>query len=135
MLCFLGNCLVHFHMGPFVQGVLTVCSVVVHHWTRWLPCSYMVKKTLQSLLQILGSFEAESWYIASASQGLPSLFKWWSQDDLLLWGSTEIMLQGICRYAVAVLLRWANHDPWASCFYFSLKMYRLEFPLVAFAIT
>ena len=31
-------------------------------------------------------------------------------------GKTERMLHGICRYAMAVLLRWANRDPWASCF-------------------
>ena len=31
-------------------------------------------------------------------------------------GNTGRNLHGICRYAVAVLLRWANHGPWASWF-------------------
>ena len=37
------------------------------------------KKQLKNpLLRNQESFEAESWYIAYGTQGLPSLFTWWS---------------------------------------------------------
>ena len=35
-------------------------------------------KTLKNLFQKQKSFEAESWYLTLGTQGLPSLFKWWS---------------------------------------------------------
>ena len=61
--------------------------MVLDYWTRWLSCSYMVKTLKKLLLQYWESFVAESWYTASRTQGLPSLLKWWYQDDLwpFLW--------------------------------------------------
>ena len=51
--------------------------MVLRHWTRWPPCPNMVKRLKNLLLESQESFEAESWYIASGTQGLQSLFKYW----------------------------------------------------------
>ena len=36
-------------------------------------------------------------------------------------GNTGRKLHGFSSYAMAVLLRWANHGPWASCFIFCMS--------------
>ena len=38
------------------------------------------------------------------------------QGQICKCGNSGRKLYGICRYAMAVLLRWANHGPKASCF-------------------
>ena len=43
---------------------------------------YVVRILKNLLLQNRKSFEAESWYTESGTQGLPNLFKWWSKVDL-----------------------------------------------------
>ena len=63
--------------GLLSKGYWQFFQMVLHHWTRWLPCPYMVK-TLKILLQDQESFEAESWYVALGTQGLLVLYKWWS---------------------------------------------------------
>ena len=44
-----------------------------------------------------------------------------SNDDSFISCDDRIgkMLHNICMSAVAMSLRWANHGPWASCYYFS----------------
>ena len=32
-------------MGPSVKGYCHFVQIVLHHWTRWPPCPYTVKKT------------------------------------------------------------------------------------------
>ena len=46
-----------------------------------------------------------------------------SNDDIFISCDDRIgkMLHNICMSAVAMSLRWANHGPWASCYYFSKK--------------
>ena len=85
---------IRFLMEPYVKRVLTIW-MVLPHWTRLLPCPYMVKM-LKNLLQNQESFEAESWYTALGFQSLLSLFKWW------LW--TILQYGPICvLIAVAIL--------------------------------
>ena len=76
----------------------------------------MVKTLKNFLLQNQESFEAESWYIASGMQGLPT-----SDDNPRMTLTFFLrhcqisvpsccrnkgrMLHGICRYAMVVLLR------------------------------
>ena len=113
--------------GAFsVEGMLTICSngSATMHKVAAMP---IYGKTLH--LQYLESFEAESRYTASGTQGLPSLLKWRDKVDLwsfMLWsnlcpsccGNTGRMLHGICKYAIAVFIRWVNCGPWTSCFLF-----------------
>ena len=100
-----------FYRESSVEGALTSCSVVLHHWMRWPPCPYMVKKCLKSSCQNHENFKAETWYIALGTQGLPSLFN----DDprmtfALLMAQPNLCLS--CRYTMSVLLRWANCGLW-----------------------
>ena len=46
-----------------------------------------------------------------------------SNDDIFISCDDRIgkMLHNICMSAVAMSLRWANHGPWASCFYLPIK--------------
>ena len=70
-------------MGPSVKTVLTIYlngSMQLNKMAIAGP--YMVKRLKNLLLQNRESFEAESWYIASGTQGLSSLFKWWWKVDL-----------------------------------------------------
>ena len=52
-------------MEPSVVGTLTICILGPHHWTRWLPCPYMIKKKKKNLLQNQESFKAEPSFSAS----------------------------------------------------------------------
>ena len=63
-------------MGPSVEGILTICSNNSASLNKMaaLPI-YDKKKMPKNLLHNQESFEAESWYIASGTLGLPSLFK------------------------------------------------------------
>ena len=61
-------------MGPSVEVVLRNCSNGFALMNK-MAAMPMYGKTLQNL-QNQESFEAESWYIASGTQGLPSMYKW-----------------------------------------------------------
>ena len=50
-------------------------------WPVWLWCPYMVK-TLKHHLWNPTADDLESWYAASFTQVLPSLFKWWPWVDV-----------------------------------------------------
>ena len=67
-----------FTWGLLSKGYGQFVQMVPRHWTRWPSCPYMVKSLNSFLLQNQESFGAESWYIVSLSQALPSLFKWWA---------------------------------------------------------
>ena len=57
--------------------------------------AHMYLKNL--LLQNQESFEAESWYIASGTLGLPSLFKWWPWVNIWsFYGTTKFASLCIC---------------------------------------
>ena len=63
------------HVEPSVQGRLKICSNGHGPLTK-MAAMPIYGKTLKNLfLQNQESFKAESWYIASWTQGLPSLFK------------------------------------------------------------
>ena len=120
-----------FIWGPVWKGYcqsVQIIWIVLHYLTRWPPFPCMVTKNKKKkktktrkhlLLRNQENFEAESWYIASETQGLPNLVKWWVKDDLLPFYDTLIFCPNRCgnigRYAKAVLLRWANCGPLASC--------------------
>ena len=73
----------HHGMGKrkFVQMVQVTLPV-------WLPCSYMVK-SLKSLL-FWNQMYLKSWYAASGTWVLPSLFKWWPWVELdLFYGKVK----------------------------------------------
>ena len=79
-----GPVFTRFHMGPSVQGLLSIClsgsallnkMATVHKTHKKKNGKKKNKKKLKNLLQNQESFEAECLYIASGMQGLPSLFK------------------------------------------------------------
>ena len=51
------------------------------------------------------------------------LFIVWSNLRPSCYGNTGRMLHGICKYAIAVFIRWANCGPWISCSYLLSKTY------------
>ena len=81
-------------MEPSVEGILscfqwfctselvnkmTVMSMTKKKKKQQQQQKKKKKKQLKNpLLRNQESFEAESWYIAYGTQGLPSLFTWWS---------------------------------------------------------
>ena len=66
--------LTRFLIEPSVEGVLSICSN--HSAIKQDGRHVRGKKTLKNLFLKNGeSFKAESWYKASRTQGLPSLFK------------------------------------------------------------
>ena len=69
-----------FHMGPPWDGGTKFIQMVQVTWPIWLPCSYMVI-TLKLLWNQMAD-DLESWYAASGTWVLPSLFKWWPWVDL-----------------------------------------------------
>ena len=67
-----------FHMAPSIERVLPIClnDSVPLNKVAAMPIYGKTLKTL--LLQNQEIFEAESWYISSETQDLPSVFKGWS---------------------------------------------------------
>ena len=65
------------HVEPFVKRDWKFVQMVTVREVRWPPCPYLVKTLKNLLFQNQESFEAESWYIAFGTPGLPILFKWW----------------------------------------------------------
>ena len=63
-----------FHIGLSVEGVLSVCSNGSALLNKIATMPMYGKKTLKNLLWNQESFEAESWYIASGTQGLLSRY-------------------------------------------------------------
>ena len=63
------------HVEPSIKGGLKIYTNCRGPLSK-MAAMPTYGKTLNSL-QSQESFEAESWYIASGTQGLPSLFKWW----------------------------------------------------------
>ena len=59
-------------------------------WPRWPPRPYMVKIFKNLLLQNRKSYDLETWYAASGTQALQSLYKWWPWGDLdLFYGKVK----------------------------------------------
>ena len=97
--------------------------MVLHHWTRWLPCPYMVK-TLENLL--LRNLKKVWGWILVYSIRDPRSTKF-VQMMILGWSFTFL---GHCQISVLVAVEileeccmgsanmqwWANCGPWASCF-------------------
>ena len=59
-------------MWPSVEGILTICSNGSPPWNKMAAMPIYVKIDLKIFSR---TKKAESWYIASGTQGLPSLFK------------------------------------------------------------
>ena len=63
-----GPILTRFHMGPSVEGMLTICSNCSAPLNK-MAAMPIYGKTLKNLrLQNKESFEAESWYTASGTR-------------------------------------------------------------------
>ena len=59
-------------------------------WPRWPPSPYMVKTFENLLLQNRMSYDLETWHVASGTQALQSLYKWWPWVDLdLFYGKVK----------------------------------------------
>ena len=59
-------------------------------WPRWPPRAYIIKTFENLLLQNLMSYDLETWLVASGTQALQSLFKWWPWRDLdLFYGKVK----------------------------------------------
>ena len=59
-------------------------------WPRWPLCPYMVKNFKNLLLWNQKADDLETWYAASSTQVLPSLFEWWPLVDLdLVYGKVK----------------------------------------------
>ena len=71
--------------------------MVLHDWTRWLPCQRWQKHLKTLFSRTKKAFEAESWYSVSRTQCLPSSLKLRSCDDLLRHGQICVLV------AVAIL--------------------------------
>ena len=61
-------------MGPSVERMLTICSNSSAPLNK-MAAMPIYDTTLKTVLQNKESFEAESWYTASGTQSLLSLFK------------------------------------------------------------
>ena len=81
-------------------------------------------KTLKKSSPELKFFESDSWYkhwrhkvYHFCSNADPRMtFDLFTALSIISVLVAVAMLHGICRYAVAVLFRLANHCPWATCF-------------------
>ena len=104
-----------FHMGPFVEVIVTICSNGFAQLNNMVAMP-IYGKTLKNLLQNEEIFEAESWYVASETQGVQicsnddprmtfDLFMTLSNFFPSCCGYTGRISHGICRYAMAILLR------------------------------
>ena len=62
------------NMDPSIIGELKIC-INGHGLLSTMAAMPIYGKNAKNLLQNHESFEAESWYIASETQGLPTLFK------------------------------------------------------------
>ena len=72
-----------FHMGPSVEKTLAINLNRFASLNKMAVMLIYDKKHFKNLLlQNQEMFEADSWYIASRAQSLPSLFKWWPYVDL-----------------------------------------------------
>ena len=99
----------------------------LHHSTRCLPCPYMVKHLKYFFFWTQKALRLN---LGIQHQGLKGYLVCWNTDtrmtvDLFLvrsnlcpscCGKYWKKLLGICRYAIAVFIRWANCGPWAFCF-------------------
>ena len=101
-------------------------QMVLHYWTSWPPCPYMEKQTLKNLPELRklwGWILAYCVHYTRSARVVQMMIVAWPFTFFTAWsnfypcccGNTGKMLHGICRYAMAVLLRWANYGPWASC--------------------
>ena len=64
------------------MGEQTFVQMVQVTWPMWPPCPYMLKTLKNLLLRNRKADDHESWYAASGTLVLPSLFKWWPKLTL-----------------------------------------------------
>ena len=70
-----------FHMESSQNGERKFVQMVLVTWPRLPPCPYMVKTLKNLLLRNQNVDDLETWYAASSTRVLPSLFKWWPWVD------------------------------------------------------
>ena len=76
--------------GKFIQ-------IVQVTWPVWPPCPYLVKSIKNLLLWNQKADDLETWYAASSTRVLPSLFKWWRWFDLdLFYGEFKFAPLCVC---------------------------------------
>ena len=78
----LGQCCSNFMWSHLRLGERKSAKMVMVHWPRWLPCSYLVKTFKSRLLQNQISPGALSLHKYSGTGDLPKLLKWWSYIDI-----------------------------------------------------
>ena len=60
-------------------------------WPRWPPWLYIVKTFKNLLLQNHKSYDLETWHVASGTEALQSLYKWWPWVDFdLFYGKVKL---------------------------------------------
>ena len=80
-----------FHMEPPLDGgKRRLVQMVQVTWPRCPPCPYMVKNFKSLLCWNRQANDLETWYTASSTRVLPSLFKWCPRFDLdLFYGKVK----------------------------------------------
>ena len=113
-----------FTWGPLWKGCWNFGLMVLCHWTRWLPCPYMVKLFFSRTKKALRLNLSIQMYSIRDSE-----FTKFIQIMILGWLLTFSRYGKICvlvamailkevAWYLAVFIRWANCGPWASCFLF-----------------
>ena len=82
-----------FHVEPPWDDGTKDCSNGLGHMTNMAAMPIYSKTLTKNLLWNQKADDLESWYAASGTRVLPSLFKWWSWDDLdLFHGKVKLEL-------------------------------------------
>ena len=118
----LGQCCSNFFWSLPGAREWKIAKIVAVHWTRWLPCPYMVKTFKSLVLQDRGCLVPESLHILSGTGGLPKLLKWWSYIDIWSFYS-EVKFASVCIWRGPIHLygksvdyfRWPYLKPLGQC--------------------
>ena len=71
-----------FHVKTPYDKLAKLYTKYLCHMTKMTAKPTYGKNPFQNLLQSQKASDLETWYVALGMWGLPSLLKWWSQDDL-----------------------------------------------------
>ena len=77
-----GPVLLKFHSEPFWAGEGKIAKMGMVHWSKWLPCQYMVKTFKNLLLHNQISPGPLSLHKLWGTGDLPKLLKWWFYVDI-----------------------------------------------------
>ena len=129
-----GPVLLKFHAEPPWAGEWKIAKMGMVHWSKWLPCPYMVKTFKNLLLQNQISPGPWSLHKLWGTGDLPKLLKWWFYVDIWLF-----YLQGqICfpmhlygPYTfILKVSKWLIYQQYLKLFW--LEVYYISLPLCCF---